>query len=118
MSENKFIAKFKAMSFEEKKVEIMRLLKDLVEHSTRAKALWEIVPEMEETPENIEKLIIDYSDIIFAIEKVDKDKKEEKEKELQEKAKKMEENQKLIAKKMKEQEKESEEYLEDLFKDV
>ena len=118
MTENKFIEKFKAMSFEEKKVEIMRLLKDLVEHSTRAKDLWEIVPDMEETPENIEKLIIDYSDIILAIDKVDNEKKEEKEKELKEKAKKMEENQKLIAQKMKEQEKESEEDLEDLLKDV
>ena len=121
MAENKFIAKFKAMSFEEKKVEIMRLLKDLVEHSVRAKALVKIVPDLEETAENTEKLIIDYSDIIYAIEKVDKDKEEEKKQKIEEEAKKLEENQKILAQKMKNEKEESEEDLDDLddlFKDI
>ena len=118
MAENKFVAKFKAMSFEEKKVEIMRLLKDLVEYSTRAKALVEIIPDMEETPENVEKLIIDYSDLISSIDKVNKEKEEEKKQKIEEDAKILAENQKLIAQKMSEERKESDEDLEDLFKDI
>ena len=118
MTENKFIVKFIKMSFEEKKVEIMRLLKDLLEHSVRAKKLYKIIPDMEETPENTEELIRNYSDLISAIDKVNAEKEEEKKKKIEEDAKKLEANQRLIAQKMKVEEAESEENLDDLFKDI
>jgi len=118
MPKNKFITKFKSMSFEEKKIEIMRLLKDLVKHSSRAKTLYAIVPDMEDTPENTQKLIIDYSDIIFAINKVDAEKAEEKKKKVEEDANKMAENQKIASLKRKEEKQESEEDLDSLLKDI
>jgi len=118
MTENKFIVKFIKMSFEEKKVEIMRLLKDLLEHSVRAKKLYKIIPDMEEIPENTEILIANYSDLISAIDKVNTDKEKEKKKKIEIEAKKLEENQKLISKKMKDEAEESEEDLDDLLKDI
>jgi len=81
---NKFIDKFRIMSFEEKKNEIMRLLKDLIEDSTRARILWEVIPDMKNTIENTEELIINYSDIIFAIEEVEIEEVEEKKKKIEE----------------------------------
>ena len=118
MAENKFITKFKSMNFEEKKTEIMRLLKDLIDHSNRAKTLYTIVPNMEENSENIEKLIIDYSDIIFSIDKVNAEKEEEKKKKIEENVKKMEENKKILSQKMMKENEESEEDLEDLLKNI
>ena len=118
MTQNKFVLKFIKMSFEEKKVEIMRLLKDLLEHSVRAKKLWEIIPDMEETSENTEELIRNYSDLISAIDKVNAEKEDEKKNKIEEKAKKIEENQRLIAQKMKNEEKESDDELENLFKEI
>ena len=118
MEENKFVIKFISMNFEEKKVEIMRLLKDLVEHSTRAKKLYSIIPNMEENEENTEELIINYSDIISAIDKVDADKAEEEKQQTEYEAKKIEKNRKIISQKLKNEEKESQDDLEDLFKDI
>ena len=118
MTQNKFVAKFIKMSFDEKKKEIMRLLKDLLEHSVRAKNLYEIIPSMKENSENTEILIVNYSDLISAIDKVNADKEEEKKKKIEIEAKKLEENQKLISKKMKDEAEESEEDLDNLLKDI
>jgi len=115
---NKYVIKFINMNFEEKKVEIMRLLKDLLEHSIRAKKLYKIIPSMEENQENTEILISNYTDLISAIDKVEKEKEEEKKKEIEKKVKKLEENRKLISEKIKDEEKENEQDLENLFNKI
>ena len=118
MKKNKFVLKFIQMSFEEKKSEIMRLLKDLLEYSVRARNLWKIIPNMEDIPENNEILIQNYSDLIEAIDTVKEEQEEEKRKQIEEKVKKLEENRKIISKNMKKEIEENDNDLDSLLEEI
>jgi len=116
MLRKEFIEKFKKMNFEDKKVEIMSFLKELKDHSTRAKNLYKIVPNMENTPENIEELIINYYDIMVAIDEVEEEEEEEKNKHIDIIVKEWEKKKLLVSSKIKEQENNTEEDLDDFLK--
>ena len=115
MLRKELIEKFKKMNFEDKKVEIMSFLKELRVHSTRAKTLWETVPKMEETSGNTEELITNYYDIMVAIDEVEDEEEEEKNKHIDIKVKEWEKNKLLVSKKIKEQENNTEEDLDNFL---